>query len=243
MILAPNANLYFATANGGPAVFAQNIRDLAAAGCTIIVDDVGYDNESPFQDGQIGTSQTNGGIIAQAVRDVAAGGVLYFSSAANSGNKNDNTSGKWEGDFLDGGATTIGAGGRIHGFGGQTYNQFLVTSGNTVALSWSDPLGASANDYDLYVLNTAETAVVAASTGEQTGSEDPLERIPGSFAGERAVIVKYSGSGRFLHLDTGRNRLRSQRQAYARPRRHNRAELVRCCGDACAEPWSVSCRV
>ena len=32
--------------------FAQNIRDLRAAGCDIIVDDVGYFVETPFQDGQ-----------------------------------------------------------------------------------------------------------------------------------------------------------------------------------------------
>ena len=75
----PNAELYFATAFGGTAGFAQNIRNLQAAGCTIIVDDVGYSVESPFQDGQVGTSPTNGGIIAQAVKDVAAAGVLYFS--------------------------------------------------------------------------------------------------------------------------------------------------------------------
>ena len=66
--LAPGAELYFATAFGGPASFAQNILNLRAAGCDIIVDDVGYANESPFQDGP----------IAQAVSDVGAAGVLYF---------------------------------------------------------------------------------------------------------------------------------------------------------------------
>src|SRR5262249_31043775 len=49
--LAPGAGLYFATAFGGVASFAQNIHDLQAAGCRIIVDDVIYFNESPFQDG------------------------------------------------------------------------------------------------------------------------------------------------------------------------------------------------
>ena len=64
--LAPDAELYFATGINGLAGFAQNIRSLQAAGCTIIVDDVGYSVESPFQDGQVGTSFTNGGIVAQA---------------------------------------------------------------------------------------------------------------------------------------------------------------------------------
>jgi len=207
--LAPNAQLYFATANGGTATFAQNIRNLQAAGCAVIVDDVAYYVESPFQDGQAGTSPTNGGIIAQAVKDVAAAGVLYFSSAANSGNKNDNTSGTWEGDFLDGGdaAGPLAGAGKVHNFGGQTYNQFLGNS-SAVSLFWADPLGASTNDYDLYILNSAGTSIVAASDNAQAGAQDPFEAVAGGFAaGERAVIVKFSGSARFLHLDTNRNRL------------------------------------
>src|SRR5262249_47399889 len=51
--LAPKAELFFATGGGGPAQFAQNIRDLRAAGCDIIVDDLIYFDESPFQDGMV----------------------------------------------------------------------------------------------------------------------------------------------------------------------------------------------
>ena len=50
--MAPGAELYFATALTSISSFAQNIRDLRAAGCTIIVDDTTYFVESPFQDGQ-----------------------------------------------------------------------------------------------------------------------------------------------------------------------------------------------
>src|SRR5439155_20751619 len=50
--LAPGAQLYFATAVEGIGSFARNIRNLRAAGCDIIVDDVPYSNETPFQDGQ-----------------------------------------------------------------------------------------------------------------------------------------------------------------------------------------------
>ena len=50
--IAPGAQLYFATAFTQHRVLRQNIRDLRAAGCDIIVDDVVYYVESPFQDGQ-----------------------------------------------------------------------------------------------------------------------------------------------------------------------------------------------
>ena len=92
--LAPGAALGFATAIPDEATFAQNILDLAAAGCNIIVDDIIYLDESPFQDGP----------VAQAVNTVTAAGVLYFSSAGNEGNMDDLTSGTWEGDFLASGA-------------------------------------------------------------------------------------------------------------------------------------------
>ena len=207
--LAPNAELYFATALGSTASFAQNIRNLQAAGCNIIIDDVYYFVESPLQDGQTGTSQTNGGIIAQAVKDVAAAGVLYFASAGNSGNKNDNTSGTWEGDYVDGGAAggpLVGAG-QLHNFGGVTYNTLLASIDNPISLFWADPLGGSANDYDLYLLDSTGTAVVGVSNEFQTGTQDPFEIMSGGFSGDRVVVVKFAGSARFLRLGTNRNRL------------------------------------
>jgi hypothetical protein len=90
----------------GDADFANNIRALRKAGCDIIVDDIIYFREPVFQDG----------IIAQAVNDVTASGALYFSSAGNEGNKNDGTSGVWEGNFVDGGAAPFGLSGRVHKF-------------------------------------------------------------------------------------------------------------------------------
>ena len=48
--LAPNAHLIFATAFTSEESFADNIRALRAAGADIIVDDVVYFAESPFQD-------------------------------------------------------------------------------------------------------------------------------------------------------------------------------------------------
>jgi subtilisin family serine protease len=60
-------------------------------------------------------------------------------------------------------------------------------------------LGASTNDYDLFVLNANGTAVVDFSNNAQTGSQDPFE-LCAAQANDRVVIVKFSGAARFLHM-------------------------------------------
>lgn len=197
--LAPDAELFFATAFISEAQFAQNILDLRAAGCDVIVDDIIYFDESPFMDGP----------VAQAVDAVVADGALYFSSAGNEGNKNDNTSGTWEGDFVDGGAAgaPIGGSGRLHAFGVNNFNNVMV-GGFAVTLFWADPYGASENDYDLYVLDSTGTTVLEASTNLQTGSQDPFEIVGPPLAGERLVVVKAADAQpRFLHMKNFRGRL------------------------------------
>jgi hypothetical protein len=195
--LAPGAALFFATADISEASFAQNILDLQSAGCNIIMDDVGYFDESPFQDGP----------IAQAVNTVAANGAMYFSAAGNDGNLDDGTSSSWEGDFVDGGpvAGTIsrleGANARLHNFGPATFDAVVSGAPGTfeAALFWSDPLGASDNDYDLFVLSPSGSSIVAFSNNPQNGTQDPFE-ICAARAGDLIVAVKFSGAGRFLHV-------------------------------------------
>ncbi|HKQ90686.1 MAG TPA: S8 family serine peptidase [Blastocatellia bacterium] len=216
--IVPGAQLFFATAFGGIVRFAQNIRDLRAAGCDIIVDDVFYFVETPFQDGQATgvASNTNGGVVIQAVNDVTASGALFFSSAGNSGNLNDGTSGVWEGNFVNGGPTGAPLpSGSIHDFGGQNFDA-LTASSFVINLYWSDSLGGSVNDYDLFLLNADGTAVITSSTNIQNGTQDPYEQISRNQdqgelpfpAGSRIVIVKKAGAAdRFLHLNTNRGRL------------------------------------
>jgi hypothetical protein len=208
--VAPGAQLFFATAFSGITSFAQNIRDLRAAGCDIIVDDVFYFVETPFQDGQAPgvVSNTNGGVVIQAVNDVTASGALYFSSAGNSGNLNDGTAGVWEGNFVDGGPTGAPLPvGSLHNFGGQNFNLLTVAGSGPINLYWSDPLGGSSNDYDLFRLNAAGTAVIGGSTNIQNGTQDPYEQMSQSTASPRIVIVKKTGAAdRFLHLNANRGR-------------------------------------
>jgi len=134
--LAPGAQLFFATAFTSDASFADNIRALRAAGCDVIVDDVFYFNEPPYQDG----------IIAKAVTDVTNDGALYFSSAGNEGNFDTGTSGVWQGDFKSGGSFALIPGGDVHDFGKGTISNFILADGFAVGLFWSDPQGASSND-------------------------------------------------------------------------------------------------
>ena len=211
--LAPGAQLYFATRGTSEAQFASNIQNLRSTyGCDIIVDDILYNDESPFQDG----------IVAQAVNAVTASGALYFSSACNSGNQDSGTSGTWEGDFSDGGQTPSPLeAGRIHNFASGINANTCLGSGPggsqlRADLFWSDPLGASTNDYDLYVLDSSGTTVIASSLNTQNGSQDPYESVGTIASGELLVIVKFSGAGRFLHLSTGRGLLSVSTQGSTR---------------------------
>jgi hypothetical protein len=220
--LAPGAQLFFATAFSGITTFADNIRTLRNTyHCDIIIDDVFYYVESPFQDGQASSvaSNTNGGVVIQAVKDVTAAGALYFSSAGNGGNLDAGTSGTWEGDFVDGGPTSVeggcGAGQqdcRLHNFGGgQTYDVLNGSGLGVITLQWSDPLGGATNDYDLFLLNSTGSSVLYSSTNVQSGSQDPFEGFGASGSGfpvgSRVVILKWSGASSFLHLGTARGRL------------------------------------
>lgn len=188
--LAPDAALGFATANPSEAQFAQNILDLAAAGCNVIVDDIIYLDESPFQDGP----------VAQAVNTVTAAGVLYFSSAGNEGNQTDGTSGTWEGDFnANGTPAALSGAGPVHNFGdgGQS---ILVDSGGPVVLIWAEhydlATGVASTDFDAYVMNGSLTTVFDASTNVQDGvggDDFPVEIIGGgTFTGERVVVAQFA---------------------------------------------------
>ena len=174
--LAPGAALAFATADIDEPTFAQNILDLAAAGCNVIVDDVIYLDESPFEDGP----------VAQAVNTVTGAGVLYFSSAGNEGNMDDGTSGTWEGDFLASAAAdpALLSGANLHDFG-DGGNSILVPfgGGNPAVLIWAEHFdqsnGSASTDFDLYDMDGGLTTIFDASTDTQdgVGGDDFPDRV------------------------------------------------------------------
>jgi subtilisin-like proprotein convertase family protein len=197
--VAPGAQLFFATAFISIESFADNIRALRAAGCDIIVDDIIYFVESPFHDD----------IVSTAVNEVIADGALYFSSAGNEGNFNDGTSGTWEGDFKNSRTTLPGLpGGTLHDFGSGVISNFVEVGGFVTTLHWSDPLGASGNDYDFFILNNTLTTVIDAGVELQDGDDDPFEITFGAPFGSRILIFKPdSAQRRAIHLNNFRGEL------------------------------------
>ena len=205
--LAPGARLYYATAFGGQAQFAANIDALCDAGADVIVDDITYFAEPPFQDG----------IVAQGVNAAIGKGCFYFSAAGNGGNLNDGTSGVWEGDFRPGiPIRLLGVPGFTHRFTDVSSLDTITRSGRFYSLKWADPLGASANDYDLFLLSQPDSegmrAVRAVSFDIQNGTQDPYEIIAGTAfnrldTGNALLVLNAGGEDRFLHLNAHRGRL------------------------------------
>ena len=235
----PGAQIYFATAFNSSHDFANNIRALRGiarepgvygnvpdSGCDIIVDDVGYGQEAVLRDGATAGVRSPSGIadIKQAVNDVVADGAMYFASAGNSGNKNDGSSGTWEGDFADAGAGRGKlTGSRLHNWnvdGSASKTNTITSGGGFLALEWSDPLGQSSNDYDIVVFNNERTQIIGAAVDFQDGDDDPTEGVYGPAraleAGAKIVIVKWNGARRFLSLETGRGRLQYNTDGHTR---------------------------
>ena len=229
--VAPEAELYFATASPTDAQFADNIIALQKEGCHIIVDDVGYFNEPAFQDG----------IIAQAVNEVRSKGCLYFSAAGNSGNKKLSKSGTYEGDFVPFGTQIInGEEYEYHSFDGKEATKFYCGR-SAVTLQWADQWGGSENDYAL-LLFTADGNVIGFSDDVQNGSEGscPYEIVRccvdescahNSF-GYLYVLKKKNAARRYFRIDTLRGSLEvsTSGSTYG----HSAAESAVCVGAASA---------
>jgi hypothetical protein len=101
----------------------------------------------------------------------------------------------------------------MHSFSGAAgctaalYAQYLnygSSSGHLVTLKWSDPLGASGNDYDMFAFDGS--FVTDYSVNGQNGDDDPLEWV-GAYPGDYIWVTKFSGAARALRLDTNRARL------------------------------------
>ncbi|WP_210485869.1 S8 family serine peptidase [Rufibacter aurantiacus] len=148
--VAPKATLAFRTGFDGPIDMAQGIRDLKAAGCNIILDDITYIDDPFFQDG----------IVGQAVDEVAAQGVAYFSAAGNFGELS------YQGVYTPVDPATN----RKHNFGGGDVRQrvFLPEGAYTLGMQW---YSATGQDLDFYLTDDNGNILV----GHNRASTFPFE--------------------------------------------------------------------
>lgn len=186
--VAPGAELAFRTGFLGSLDMANGIRELEQAGCDVIVDDISYISEPFFRDG----------VIAQAVDDVKALGVSYFSAAGNFGTNS------WQGTFAPM-AAPAGVVGQAHnfasGFGGTDILQgiTLYQGEYTVVFQWDDgtPGSTTSSDFDIYLANSNGNTLFGFNRMNVGG--DALEVLPFIVAADSVqsniVIVRESGTG------------------------------------------------
>jgi hypothetical protein len=215
--IAPGATLGFHTAFGGVGNFASGIRELADAGCTVIVDDVRYSTEPFYQDGP----------VTNAIDDVVTNdGVAYFSSAGNRGQNS------YEAPFRNSGDLgVINSSSVRHDFdpsatATDTRQRITIQAGGTFRIfsfQWTDPSaevqGSSGPDTDLDIALVDENDnIVARSASNNISRGVPSETLEYTNGGDGAetlflVIEKaagpdpdeikyvYSGSGPFTDSD------------------------------------------
>lgn len=137
--VAPGAELAFHSGFLGEADFANGIRELKDAGCQVIVDDIFIGSDPWFQDGLIG----------QAIDEVTAEGVSYFSSAINFDRRS------YESEFRPAGVFTVDGYGDyvLHDFDpGPGVDVFQrITPGSAsgglaaliIVMQWDDPFASA----------------------------------------------------------------------------------------------------
>ncbi|MFO8100428.1 MAG: S8 family serine peptidase [Salinibacter sp.] len=173
--IAPGAELGFHTAFGGIGNFAEGIGELAAEGCGVIVDDVGYSNEPFYQDGP----------VSNAVDDaVESEGAVYFSSAGNNGQDS------YEAPFRNSGESgVLSSSSDRHDFDDSdlstdTEQRVTVAAGGTFqvfSLQWTDPssqVSETGADTDLDIaLVDQDGEIVAESSNDNIASGVPSETM------------------------------------------------------------------
>ncbi|MEQ1859669.1 MAG: tandem-95 repeat protein [Chthoniobacteraceae bacterium] len=195
--LAPGAELYF----GGPSTSAEMVTVINwmanTVNCQVICDDLGFFDEPWFSDGPIATAARNA---------VVTSGRVFCSAAGN------DALAHYQGLFTNPGAGVSVGGNFLHDFkAGTGVDQglnFIVNPGQTIVviLQWDDAFGASANDYDLYLLDSALGGLVGqAGENAQDGNDDPFEFATFTNTGATSVqivagVAKFSGAAKTLEI-------------------------------------------
>jgi 20S proteasome alpha/beta subunit len=157
--IAPGASLAFYTADNSEQDFANGILALAAAGCKVICDDVGYFDEPFFQNG----------IVAQAIQTVEAEGVTYVTSAGNDGSAAYQAAWTPISGVFDNIALVD-----AESFGGSLVQTLTVTASQAdpvpLLLEWDQAYGHATSDLDLMIFHNGTLIGTATniSLGEPT---------------------------------------------------------------------------
>ena len=178
--LAPGAQLFFSNFDIS-LEFAQAVNFLAA-NTDVVVDDIGF--LTPPYDGTSFVSTSTANALNNSNNPIRA----YLTSAGNFARNH------YQESFVDSGVDGIlltGLAGMLHlfqptantsdilGLGAMEFDPIFLPNGATVNifLDWGDPIGASANDYDLFLMRDSTETVVVGSENFQTGTQDPVERF------------------------------------------------------------------
>jgi hypothetical protein len=178
--LAPGAALAYY----GPTTSADmvsGINSLAAAGAKVIVDDIIFADEPKFQDG----------MIAQTARNFATAGKVYVTAAGNEAQSHYRaTYNRLTGQNFPN-ATYPG----VHNFASSSSpdpgNTFNIPNNCKIGviLQWNNPNGASADDFDLFLGRSVDSAILALSIGTQSGTQNAYESLSYTNTSGAAVTV------------------------------------------------------
>lgn len=180
--IAPGAQLSFANVDTDMS-FAQAVDYLASTN-DVVMDDLGFFGE-PYDGTSIVSSAT-----AASLNDPSYPIRGYYTAVGNDADSH--YYGAYVDSQIDGSQVSgIIKPGHLHlfqqtagtadvlGLGAQPHNVVSLPNNGEVVifLTWDDPFGRSANNYDLYLVNQSTGSVVALSTDVQRGAQDPVEFI------------------------------------------------------------------
>jgi len=195
--VAPGARIVFASGAYGVYAFAQSIRDLAAAGATVIVDDLVYDDEPAFQPGPIDA----------AITDVTAHGAVYVTAANNTTVR---TAGgtdlsSWETPAFRSAACPVGlpvAATHCEDLTGtgDGYAPIQLAAGSDLSLQWAEPYRGVTDRFVMYLLDNGGNVVATSTNGAQLGADAsrwPITTLSTTSAfGGSIAIARVAGSGK-----------------------------------------------
>ena len=170
--IAPAAQLYLIKI-GDEVDLDQAVTYCLSNGIDIINHSLGWYNTN-FYDGT--------GTIADIAKRAIAGGILWVNAAGNEAESH------WEGTFSDGNADT---------WNDQSASLYASSGSQVILYMTWDNWPAASSDYDLYLYDPSNS-LVASSTKNQTGTEEPTESImtPVPTTGTYTVRIKGAGSRR-----------------------------------------------